>query len=260
MTTSPVTPIDSASVLVVRDTPSGIEVLMTERPSTMGFAAGALVFPGGKLDEGDRDPYFSALCGVDCNDLHMRVAVLRELFEETALLLADDVDIASAREQFRVCDSFMSFCQALRPRIQLENLLYFSRWITPSPMPKRFDTRFYLAVAPSGQVVEPDPREIVRAEWMRPQDALDREQGGEFALMFPTRMNLKSLSRFPSVQHAFDTMSKEPVVTVEPEVVKKGEKIFLKIPPVEGYGLTEIAREDIGEFMRQHGTKTSSQK
>lgn len=251
---SPVEPRASSSVMVVRDAQHGIEVLMTERPSTMGFAAGALVFPGGKVDPLDDDDLLKSLSTSVTNDFSFRMAVIRELCEETSLLLADDLgDCAEALATFMSCDCFLRFSELVKPTFHPEDLLYFSRWITPRPMPKRFDTRFYLARAPQGQKVVADPREIVKAEWMLASDVLLSEQSGDTTLMFPTRMNLTSLSRFECVDDAFSKMATEPVVTVEPEVVERGGQIYLKIPPVEGYGLTEIAREDIGEFMRQHG-------
>ncbi len=165
----------SASVIVLRDTPEGPEVLLVRRNPDARFMGGAWVFPGGAESPEDGD---LARTGV------------RELAEEAAVQLGD-----------------------------AEELVPFSRWITPAEVTVRFDTRFFLARAPVGAEPVPDGSECVAARWWRPVDALDAHARGELELVFPTIKHLEELAGFPSVAHGLDAARARDVTPVQPRVV-----------------------------------------
>jgi 8-oxo-dGTP pyrophosphatase MutT (NUDIX family) len=111
-----------------------------------------------------------------------------------------------------------------------EELVAYSRWITPKVAPIRFDTRFYLALAPAHSPPEPDGSETVAADWFRPQDALDRHHAGELPLVFPTIKHLESLVGYANSTEALDAAGRREVKPVEPEVVGEGEDRRIVLP------------------------------
>jgi glyoxylase-like metal-dependent hydrolase (beta-lactamase superfamily II)/8-oxo-dGTP pyrophosphatase MutT (NUDIX family) len=214
----------AASLLLLRDAPAagavsggaGLEVLMLRRAERAGdLRSGAMVFPGGVLDARDREahPYClgaddatqSARLGVAVGGLDYLIAALRETFEEVGLLLAEDGSGASdglgietlrpwrqALQIGRV--SIAEFCRARNLRLDLRGLAYYSHWLTPPGVGKRFDTRFFAALAPAGQVAEADLGEALELMWIKPQRALDPALG--LRLLPVTRRTLQELSRF----------------------------------------------------------------
>jgi 8-oxo-dGTP pyrophosphatase MutT (NUDIX family) len=112
----------------------------------------------------------------------------------------------------------------------VEELVPYSRWITPKVVPIRFDTRFYLALAPPHSPPEPDGSETVDADWFRPQDALDRHHAGELPLVFPTIKHLDSLVGYANSAEALDAARAREVKLVEPEVVGEGEDRRIVLP------------------------------
>lgn len=164
----PVTPRPSASVLVADASAHPWRVLMMRRPGGAGFAPGAHVFPGGALhgdDLGQPDP--------------IRAAGLRELFEEVGILLArrggcpaGAADCRSLREALRRGTSFWEALTGIGLEPAVDLLTFCTRWITPESSPRRYDTHFFLAPAPAGQVIHPQPDEVVEWRWISPQAAL----------------------------------------------------------------------------------------
>ena len=239
----------SATVMLVRDVPR-FEVLMVQRHHQIEFASGALVFPGGKLEDSDRDPAWSTtLSGVQgLGDLEraLRICAIREAFEESGILLvahgpgAADViearaaagreDVAAGRIGFRelVCE--------LGLNLDLSALTPFARWITPPFMRKRFDTRFYLMAAPAAQIAACDGYETVDAEWIAPGEALRLAEAGERTLVFPTRLNLKLLATSTSVTEALASAASRVVRTVQPDVTEVEGRFMVSIPADVGYG------------------------
>ena len=126
------------------------------------------------------------------------------------------------------------------PSLAGDMLTPFAHWITPNMMPKRFDTRFYLASAPEDHLAVHDGSESVDSVWIRPEHALKEADAGTRTIIFPTRMNVEKVGRSPSVAHAIETARTTRVVTVEPQVTKneKGEPV-LRIPVEAGYSVTE---------------------
>jgi 8-oxo-dGTP pyrophosphatase MutT (NUDIX family) len=198
----PTEPRPAASVILLRrggrHRSPGIEVLLGKRSSRASFMANAWVFPGGALDSvsSERAP----------EDRDYRAAALRELEEEVSIQL-DDPD----------------------------QLVPFSRWITPVEVKVRFDTRFYLAIAPPHCAPDPDGQEIVEASWLAPSEALDRHGAGEMLLVFPTIKQLEALGEFASADEALAAARSRTVEPILPKVaVVEGEPRIL-LPGDPGY-------------------------
>jgi glyoxylase-like metal-dependent hydrolase (beta-lactamase superfamily II)/8-oxo-dGTP pyrophosphatase MutT (NUDIX family) len=185
----PVDPILAATVVVLREAPAGIEVLLTHRPATMAFAADMHVFPGGRVDAAD---------GADRDEATL-VAAIRELWEESGILLADSTarsgDLAAARAALvEGSAQFGALVEQLDLRLRTDLLHPVSRWVTPPGYPRRFDARFFAAVLPAGAA---DPTiasgEVVALEWFRPADALDAMADGRIGMWLPTSSTLQQL-------------------------------------------------------------------
>ena len=250
----PAAPLLSATILLLRDDPE-LQVLMVKRHYEIDFASGALVFPGGKAHEEDGDPAWADWIDgdVSAEEQAARVSAVREAFEESGIILARPKtargvgapligqDVASALAPMRgPVDrreaSFLELMQAHDLVLALDALVHFGHWITPTMMPKRFDTHFYLAAAPAGQVAEQDGRETTEAVWLGPQQALDMEASGDATIIFPTRMNLGKLAETETTSAALARFAFEAVVTVLPEVGKDEDgNPCLHIPQEAGY-------------------------
>ncbi|MEL6172629.1 MAG: NUDIX hydrolase [Pseudomonadota bacterium] len=241
MSETPDTPRLSATVLLLRDAPD-LQVLMVKRHYQIDFAAGALVFPGGKANPEDSDPAWAELCDGYCDgqDRAARIAAVREAYEEAGIILARHAgdrgaggalvgpDVATALDPMRAAidrreESFLELMRGHNLVLALDTLVHFGHWITPTMMPKRFDTHFYLAPTPPDQVAEFDGRETTDAVWLGGQQALDMEAAGEATVIFPTRMNLGKLAEVQSVDAAIKRFASETVVTVLPEVGKDAD-------------------------------------
>jgi 8-oxo-dGTP pyrophosphatase MutT (NUDIX family) len=210
---------DAATIMLLRDCDDGgLEVFMVRRHAKSGFMGGAFVFPGGKLDEADMDEAALSRCVGrtredavralgEANDaaraIGLYVAAVRETFEEAGVLLADldeSVDLEDARQRIASGEPFSTWLAARDVRLRLDMLEPWARWVTPSVEPRRYDTRFFVAVAPSGQVAAHDRHETVDAAWMTPREALERERNGEIQLPPPTQRNLELLGAHGSTR------------------------------------------------------------
>jgi len=252
-------PIPAATVLLLRDGDAGMEVFMVRRATKMDFAAGALVFPGGKVDPPDRAPLLRKRCGdvsdVDDFELALRVAAVRETFEECGVLLARPHGGQELVPEARVQELEAKYRDALTKdelgidaMIMTENLdlacdllVYYAHWITPVIRPKRFDTHFFLAPAPADQVPLHDGSESLDSLWTRPQAAIDSSVAGGYQVMFPTYCNLVKLDRNKTVDEALEAARNEPVITVlgQHRVMPDGTR-HVVIPKTAGYGVTEV--------------------
>lgn len=222
----PVAPRPAALLILARDGEAGLEVFMLQRTGKADFVPGAHVFPGGGVDAADGHAAIAALAG-DTNDatasaalglpsggLGYWVGAVRECFEEAGLLLAERRDGAAldfslpevaARfaERRRALNAghitFAELCASESLRLTLERMVYFAHWITPVGMNRRYDTRFFVAPAPLGQLASHDEAETVDSVWIRPADALARHATGSFSLVYATRETLHALSGFATV-------------------------------------------------------------
>jgi len=239
----------AATILLLRDAPS-FEVLMVKRHHQIDFAAGALVFPGGKSHQGDSDPRWRDLAigfdeagpeGEGRDGAPLRIAAIREAYEEAGVLLARDKDGAfyagEAAKEVRAAVAedkvaFIDVVEDLGLKLDLSALTIFARWITPKLMPKRFDTWFYVAHAPLAQQAICDGHEAVDAEWIAPGAALELAASGQRKVIFPTRMNLQLLAESADPADAVARAGSRELVTVEPWVDGR----VLRIQENAGYG------------------------
>jgi 8-oxo-dGTP pyrophosphatase MutT (NUDIX family) len=213
------------------DVPGRLEVLMVKRHALADFVGGAHVFPGGGVDAEDgadeartasagrSDAGANEVLGVSAGGLAYWVAAIRECFEEAGILLAyrdtapsgegrdrsvlsledpaDEQRLHHLRSEVNAGRrSFLDVCRAERLLLACDLVHYFAHWITPEPSPRRYDTRFFVAAAPDGQVPLPDEREIVDEVWIRPADALRRHREGEIDLVLPTVRCLRAMTGF----------------------------------------------------------------
>lgn len=244
----------ASTMLLLRDGKEGMEVFMVVRHHQIDFASGALVFPGGSIDADDHEvvkttEFFSGGDGLDAAALAFRVGAARETFEECGILLAREkgsqqlvsaarADKIAASHRAALNEGKTKFSDILASEslvLALDLLVPYAHWITPVGMPKRFDTHFYLAVAPADQVGAHDGSESVDSVWVTPDAAVEGAKTGKFKLVFATERNLIKLARHPSIAATLDSARKEPVVTVLPEVVRHETGRQLRIPANAGY-------------------------
>jgi 8-oxo-dGTP pyrophosphatase MutT (NUDIX family) len=250
---TPPIPVHASTLLLIRNGSAGLEVFMVKRHHQIDFASGALVFPGGKVDAHDRDPALRVHAdGSEAlDDLHLSLAAcaIREGFEESGILLARRAgsnDLISAEHATSLKDwrpklnasevGLTEFLTKERLCLACDALIPFAHWVTPTFMPKRFDTYFYVAATPVGQLGRHDGSESVDSVWINPTEAMADKQ---WTIIFPTKMNLLKLAHDNTAEGALSTARKTPVVTVLPEVVKRAEGTFLTIPENAGYGKVE---------------------
>jgi 8-oxo-dGTP pyrophosphatase MutT (NUDIX family) len=255
-------PVPAATILLLRDAAAGLEVFLVERHHAIDFATGALVFPGGKLDPGDRDPRALARCAGGAEDadvLALRVAAIRETFEEAGVLLArprgsralvDGARAAGIRDRHRaplLADAIgvADLAEAEDLELATDRLVPFAHWITPEFMPKRFDTHFFLVEAPPDQPAVHDGGESVDSTWATPAAALAEAEAGRRTIIFPTLLNLRKLGRSRSVAEALERARQAPPVTVLPRVERRGDRAVVCIPPEADYGVTEATPAEL---------------
>ena len=193
---APTEPRASASVILLRGGPDALEVLLLRRNPAARFMGGAWVFPGGAVDAHEGE-----------GDAAHRAAAVRETEEEAGLILPDP-----------------------------GALIAFSRWITPAQIAIRYDTRFFLAVAPLGQETRIDGGEMVDLGWHTPRGALEAYGRGELALVFPTVKHLQQLAGFASADALLAWAVGREVVAVEPRIRMTGETARVVLPGEPGYG------------------------
>ncbi|MDP2770595.1 MAG: NUDIX hydrolase [Giesbergeria sp.] len=242
---APETPRDSATVVLLRDAPAGMEVLLLRRHAQASNMAGIYVFPGGKLDEADRTLGPTEWLDQPAATLHTRlaepgtdaatatglhVAALREALEECGLLLAEataadrPLDALRARAMLRDGMPFADMLTALQLRLQTRQLAPWSRWITPlSPTvsSRRFDTRFFVALAPAGQTALHDNEETTESVWVAPRAALEQYRDGRIDLAPPQIMSLAHLARHASAGSVLQAAQSQRPPTILPEAFEQ---------------------------------------
>ncbi|MGA8050827.1 MAG: MBL fold metallo-hydrolase [Burkholderiales bacterium] len=251
-------PRPAATVVLLREAASGPEVLMLQRTKGAAFLAGAYVFPGGALDSADGDTRLlrrvtglsdaqaSTLLGLPSGGLAYWVASMRECFEEAGILLAHDergqpvsAERVEQLAQFRAPLNagelaFPEFLERERLILPAGELAYIGHWITAPGRARRFDTRFFLALAPQGQSGSHDASEIIQHAWIRPQDALERSARGEIELVFATKHTLAELAQFEHPRRALEHARSKPEVETNRACWaqgKDGPKLFRRADP-----------------------------
>ena len=226
--------VDSSSVLLVRDGDCGLELFMLERHIETDFAGGALVFPGGKVEEQDRglsdvrwrgaDLRGAAdFLGVDSEQdaLGLLVAAVRETFEEAGILLGTRADEPVTGDDL-ADDTFVEARRRLNDRaddwdwrnwldeqdvvLDLGRLAFFSWWATPDGLHRRYDTRFFVVPTPPEQTaaLAHDEVETTASRWLRPAVALSLARRDEATVVYPTRKNLERLATYPTAEELVD--------------------------------------------------------
>ena len=244
----------AATLMLGRDGPEGIEVFMVVRHHRIDFATGALVFPGGKVEDADRDPRLRDRCrdagALSDAALAIRTACVREAFEEAGVLLARERGggefvgpdrLAALRERWRLAleqdrASMADMAEAEDLEFATDALTRFAHWVTPEHMPKRFDTHFYLAEAPPAQMgaAAHDGRESVDSVWVSWEALRQGQADGRYTVLFPTRLNMEKLARSRTLSEARGAAAAAAVVPVLPEVEFVEGGRIMRIPAVAG--------------------------
>ncbi|MGB9358945.1 MAG: NUDIX domain-containing protein [Acidimicrobiia bacterium] len=235
-------PRPASTICLVRDTPPGIDVLMARRTPEARFMGGAWVFPGGAVDETDgSEAAHDAVQSADTGLLVWRAAAVRELVEETGIWMLTSGAVVT--EQRSVDDSLFAVALAGGERFAGDSLFYFANWITPAPLPVRFDTRFFVASAPADLDPIVDGIELVDAAWIHPVDVLDRAATGRWEVAFPTRRILEFLGGFVSVADLLDeVVSQSAVPAIQPRLSIVADKVEVLMPGDPGF--EEAAAEE----------------
>jgi 8-oxo-dGTP pyrophosphatase MutT (NUDIX family) len=256
-------PRPAATVISLRDGANGYEILMLRRNLNSDFVGGAYVFPGGRVDDADSSPAARRLAfgftdaeasrrlALESGGLAYYIACLRELFEEAGLLVACHPDgepirfndnelnlrlAASRREVNAGSLGFTSMLEREGLLLDLRGLEYIAHWVTPVGPPRRYDTRFFVALAPPDQVATHDAGETVADRWVRPIDALDAHARGELEMILPTIRNLETIAHFET-SHEVISYAKAlgDIVRTEPRIVARHGEVQILLPGDVGY-------------------------
>jgi 8-oxo-dGTP pyrophosphatase MutT (NUDIX family) len=232
--------IPAATLILVRDRADGApELLMVERAEGMAFAAGALVFPGGRIDEADRQ--LARELGIEA----AAVAAIRETVEETAVPVAlkpqPDAEAALTLQRELTADEpFADLLTAIGCSLDAAALTPFARWVPKFHAVRRFDTLFFAAKAPQG---EWEPRliegECAGASWLSAAEVLEKERRGEARLIFPTRRTLERLALHRSFDEIRGDALAHPIEPVTPWVEEREGERFITIPSHLGFPVTQ---------------------
>ena len=260
---------DAATVILLRDRAGGpYEVFLMRRHRNQAFMGGAYVFPGGRLDEADADPELAAciggLCAADAKHLIQEtdlpeatalglfVAAIRETFEEAGVLLARDargsvVDLSAPETAARFAAYRLELHEGrltLSELVRREGLLFapdllvpYSHWITPEIETRRFDTRFFLAKLPEGQVPVHDRMELTESLWLTPAFALAEHAAGRIVLMPPTLKTIEELLSFSNTGQLFDAARSQRIRTILPEAFRTADGFGIRLPHDSEYTL-----------------------
>jgi 8-oxo-dGTP pyrophosphatase MutT (NUDIX family) len=255
--------IPAASMLLLRERPA-FQVLMVERHANMKFAGGASVFPGGRIDEGDRDPVWrehaSGLSEDDAIAAAM-IAAVRETFEEAGVLLARrenaPVDtlleaefcasLAGARSEIASKKiSLLDVVRDYRLTLACDGLRLFSHWVAPPGLHRRFDTLFFVARHPEGQIAQEDGDESTEIAWLAPSAAIADRVKGVRTIIFPTARNLELLALCTSIEAVYENAMRRRIDPLQPALVNRTGELWLTIPDGYGYPVLEERLESAG--------------
>ena len=251
----------AATIALLRDSPSRMEILLLRRDRSASFVPGAYVFPGGRVDRADwmkktlarvdgLTPETAAdrlgLADTNPPAIAYYVAALREAFEETGILIgvgpnseapptaAEDANIEVLRNG--LMEGHVSFTEALEQlscRIDGSSIEYLAHWITPEREPRRFDTRFFAARVQADAEPMFDTREMTDAVWVTPQDALSRNQAGTLPMIFPTISTLQQLADYATAEDALREIGNASIPTVLPRLIITEKGVSLNIDEEE---------------------------
>ena len=254
----------AATVLALRDTSQGFEVLMLRRNLNSDFVGGAYVFPGGGVDPTDSTPEAahrtwgaddaaaSQQLNLATGGLAFYVAALRELFEEAGLLVARGLEgdalalkdraLRARLVEYRrmVNAKELRFVDVLEREslfLDIGGVAYLAHWVTPLGAPRRFDTRFFVVMTPEGQTATHDAGETVADRWLRPREALDAHGRGELVMILPTIRTLESIADYASAREVMSyARNLSTVPRVEPRLVRRAGETQILLPGDPDYG------------------------
>ena len=230
---------DAATVLLVRDEPrpeggSELQVFMVRRHAGSGFVGGHHVFPGGVVDAEDRDPAWAERCGGSVDPF--AIAAVREVLEEAAILLARNrstgtaVSMGSedvgrlAKQVHSGAVGFLDACRREDLDLRVDDLIRWSHWITPEGEPRRYNTHFFVAVAPPDQEAIHDELELTEGKWSSPGDFLDQHRAGQIQMILPTVATLRSIEHLGSTEELLLAASaRGPITPTAPEMRREDD-------------------------------------
>lgn len=240
----------ASTVVLLRD---GLEVFLMKRHGKSGFMGGVHVFPGGKVDDSDRDSFWRESIpdngllnvlgrapGIAADAARaVIVASVRETLEEAGVILGSPVPPAIEEIQRKLNAGELGFADWVRSGglcIHASELVFFDHWITPEIEKKRFNTFFFAARVPEGQTATSASRETTEGVWMHPAEAVAKYRRGEITLAPPTCTTLIRLSRFDTPEAALEALRRRPVCTNLPRLMSEGGKMMLALPGHPSYG------------------------
>lgn len=235
--------IPAATLVVFREVDGVAEHLFVERAGTMSFAAGAIVFPGGRVDAGDHAlaVHFSEF---DAEDAAARIAAVRETIEEAGIAIGvtptpDAERVALLRQQLNDGMVFSDVLAAAHLQLDLDALMPFARWCPNMHQTRNFDTRFYIARAPeNAPMATVDATENVRLFWATARSVLDDADAGRVQIIFPTRRNLERLAMLGDFAAAATQAAQIEAVKITPWIEDRDGVSHLCIPEDRGYPVT----------------------
>ena len=244
-------PAIQAATLILYDesVPGPALHLMIERSAAMAFMPGALVFPGGRVEPGDRTLAAAprtANAPADEEDAAARVAAIRETLEEVGIAAGirpapDEATILAWRAALKSKSEFAALLEAGGHHLDLGQLVPFARWLPPMFAPRRFDTRFYVARRESDAVAVHDEDEAAHHLWLTAAQALEEGEQGRHVVIFPTMANLARLAVYPSFAQVLEHLAHTPVRLVVILQQEENGVQVLRIP--EGFGYPVFMRE-----------------
>lgn len=266
----PVTPRDAATVILVRDEADGFSVFMVKRHAKSGFMAGAYVFPGGTLDEGDAAPGLlarlrgrsadeaAAMMGEDdgTRGLALHVAALRETFEEAGVLLgdgADEAELAASRAALNDGAPLLPILEEHDITLRADALTPWSRWVTPTAERRRYDARFFLARAPRAQEAAHDRVEVTAGEWLAPHAALEKFEAGVISLPPPTLRTVEQLAGHRTIDDAIAAARARVPAPVQPELHQDAGVMALVLPGDPAHSIDERRIDGPTRFVLEDG-------
>ncbi|MEQ9663817.1 MAG: NUDIX domain-containing protein [Parasphingopyxis sp.] len=240
--------IPAATLVLMRDSADGPpEVLMVERAAKMAFAGGAMVFPGGRIDEGDHAlaANEALVRGAPDDKLEAagRVAAIRETLEETGVAVGfdpmpDEIGAAQMREGLHEEGDFGAMLATAGHRLDLSVMTPWARWKPNFRQERTFDTWFFIARAPERDAHEADGGESVSSRWAAAQQVIDEAEAGKCSIIFPTHRNLERLAQWSDFATARAHAESIPVRMITPWTEERDGERWICIPDDAGYPVT----------------------